>query len=175
MNDSIEIIKYITPLIILIVAVLLILKHFSDKEKNNSKFEIIRSNNKILTPIRLQAYERLTLFLERIKPDSLALRLYNSDNTSKQAQMLLTDNVKKEFNHNLSQQVYISDELWQVIVNAKEQLIRIINLTGTKPETQSSSAEFSRVLIEVYNDLEKKPIEDALLLLKKEASLFFGM
>lgn len=175
MNDFLEIAKYLSPLIVLLIAVLLILKHFSDKEKHKQKFETIQANNKLITPIRLQAYERITLLLERIKPDALALRLQKSDLTAIQMQILMLGTVRKEFNHNLSQQLYITNESWQAVVNAKEQISRLINLTGTTMEKGAGSSEFTRALIETYNDFEKKPIENSLMILKNEALVFFGI
>ena len=175
MNDLIEISKYLIPLIVLLISVLLILKHFSDKEKTMQKFELIRSNNKLITPIRLQAYERIILLLERMKPDAMALRIQNPSFDAKQIQMLMLETVRKEFNHNLSQQVYLTEETWSTIVNAKEQVVRLINLVGTTIKHDVKSGDFIRSLIEMYNDLEIKPIENTLRIVKKEALIFFGM
>lgn len=175
MNDFIEVLKYLTPLIVLLIAVLLILKHFSDKEKTKQKFDVIRMNNKLITPIRLQAYERVILLLERIKPDAVALRIQKSNYTATQMQILMLETIRKEFNHNLSQQIYLTEETWAAIVNAKEQVTRLINLTGTNMEKESKAGEFTRALIEMYNDFETKPIENTLRLVKREAINFFGM
>ena len=175
MNDLIEVSKYLLPLIVLLISVLLILKHFSDKEKTKQKFDLIRSNNKLITPIRLQAYERIILLLERIKPDAMALRIQKPNFNAKQMQILMLETVRKEFNHNLSQQVYLTNETWSTIVNAKEQVVRLINLTGTTVKNDVKSGDFVRALIETYNDLEIKPIENTLRLVKKEALIFFGM
>ena len=175
MNDFIEVLKYLTPLIVLLIAVLLILKHFSDKEKSKQKYDIIKSNNKLITPIRLQAYERIILLLERIKPDAVALRVQKSNFTATQMQILMLETIRKEFNHNLSQQIYVSEETWAAIVNAKEQITRLINLTGTKMLKESKAGEFTRALIEMYNDFETKPIENTIRLVKYEAINFFGM
>jgi len=175
MNEFLEITKYLVPLIVLLIAVLLILKHFSDKEKHKNKFETIQANNKLITPIRLQAYERIVLLLERIKPDAMALRLQKSNLTAIQMQILMLGTVRKEFNHNLSQQLYITNESWQAVVNAKEQISRLINLTGSQMEKSAGSNEFTRALIETYNDFEKKPIENSLAIIKREALIFFGI
>jgi len=175
MNDFIEILKYSAPLIIILIVVFVILRNFSEREKTRLRYEVIRGNNKLLTPVRLQSYERIILLLERIKPESVALRLQNPNMTYKQLQLLILETVRKEFNHNLSQQVYISEETWSAVVNAKEQVIRLINLTGTKMGPESSSNDFIMNLIESYNDLEIRPIENTIRLVKIEAEKFFGM
>lgn len=175
MTDFIEVLKYSAPLIVLLIAVLLILKHFSDKEKTKQKFDLIRMNNKLITPVRIQAYERIILLLERIKPDAVALRVQKTNFTATQMQILMLETIRKEFNHNLSQQIYLTDETWSAIVNAKEQVSRLINLTGTNMSKESKAGEFTRALIEMYNDFETKPIENTIRLVKKEAINFFGM
>ena len=175
MNDLIEILKYSAPLIIILIVVLIILRNFSEREKTRLRFEVIRGNNKLLTPVRLQSYERLVLLLERIRPDAVALRVKKANLNPKQIQILMLETVRKEFNHNLSQQIYISNETWSAIVNAKEQVIRLINLTGTRMKAESSSGEFIMTLIEIYNELETKPIENTIRLVKREAEKFFGM
>ena len=175
MNDLIEVSKYLLPLIVLLIAVLLILKHFSNNELTKQKYVTIQGNNKLITPIRLQAYERIILLLERIKPDAMSLRLQKQNLSAKQMQILLLGTVRKEFNHNLSQQLYVSNEAWQIIVNAKEQITRLINLTATGLEKDSNSSEFIRAFIETYNEFEQKPIEMAIYAIKKEALMFFGM
>jgi hypothetical protein len=175
MNELYEVAKYLVPLIVLLICVLLILRHFSEKEKTKQKYDLIRGNNKLITPIRLQAYERIILFLERIKPDSMALRIQKPSFTAVQIQILMLETVRKEFNHNLSQQVYLTQETWAAIVNSKEQVIRLINLTGTTMEKDGKSNDFVRTLIEMYNDLEIKPIENTIRVVKKEAASFFGM
>ncbi len=175
MNELIELAKYILPTVVLCLAVLLILNHFSKREKTKLKFDLIKSNNKVITPIKLQAYERVIIFLERIRPDALALRLTKPGMTAKQIQMEMLLTVRNEFNHNLSQQLYLSEESWSAVVYAKEQITRMINLTGTKVAPKNISQAFTSVFIEIYNDAETKPVETSVNMLKKEAAQFFGM
>ena len=110
-----------------------------------------------------------------MKPDAMALRIQNPSFDAKQIQILMLETVRKEFNHNLSQQVYLTEETWSTIVNAKEQVVRLINLVGTTMNHDVKSGDFIRSLIEMYNDLEIKPIENTLRIVKKEALIFFGM
>ncbi len=175
MNDLIEITKYLLPLIVLLIAVLMILNHFAKREKTKLRYDIIKSSNKITTPIRLQAYERIILFLERIRPDTLALRIIKPKMSAKQIQREMLKTIRNEFNHNLSQQLYVSDETWAAAVYAKEQITRLINLAGTKVEKEANSQAFTAVLIDMYNDIENKPIETAIKTVKKEAVTFFGI
>jgi len=174
MNELFEILKYILPLVVLLIALMIILSHFAKREKLKLKFDIIKANNKLVTPVRLQAYERIILFLERIRPDALALRLTKPKMTSKQIQLQMLTTVRNEFNHNLSQQLYLSDETWSAVVYAKEQITRLINYAGTKVDPKTVSQAFTAVLIEMYNDTDTKPVETSVEIIKKEAALFFG-
>lgn len=175
MNELFEISKYILPLIVLLIAIMIILNHFAKREKTKLKFDLIKANNKLITPVKLQAYERIVLFLERIRPDALALRLTKSKMTSKQIQIQMLSTIRNEFNHNLSQQLYLSDETWAAVVYAKEQITRMVNFTGTKVDTKTVSQAFTSVLIEMYNDADTKPIETSVELVKREAAQFFGI
>ena len=175
MNELIEITKYLLPLIVLLIAVLLILNHFAKSEKTKLRYELIKSSNKIITPVRLQAYERIILFLERIRPDTMALRITKPKMSAKQIQREMLKSIREEFSHNLSQQLYVSDETWSAAVYAKEQVTRLVNLAGTKIEKDANSQAYTAVLIEMYNDIENKPVETAIKTVKKEAVNFFGI
>ena len=82
---------------------------------------------KLVTPIRLQAYERMVLYLERISPESLVLRCYQPGMDTRLLQGVMTKTIRDEWEHNLSQQVYLSSEAWNRIRNAKDEMIGIIN------------------------------------------------
>ncbi|NPA67987.1 MAG: hypothetical protein GXO50_05195 [Chlorobi bacterium] len=175
MNTFVEIIKYTAPLIILLISVMMILNHFAKREKEKLRYDIIKESNKIITPIRLQAYERIILFLERIRPDNMALRITRPNMTAKQLQIKMLSTLRNEFNHNLSQQLYISDEAWAATVYAKEQIVGLINLTGTKVDPETVSTAFTAKLIEQYNETGNKPVETAVAVIKREAAAFFGI
>jgi hypothetical protein len=175
MDLFIELIKYLLPLIILLTAVLLILNHFNKREIVKLKYDLIKSNNKIITPIKLQAFERLLLFLERIKPDALAIRIKQSNMNALQTQITMLDTLRQEFNHNLTQQIYISEKSWSAVVNTKEQITRLINLTGSKMNRESSFQDFASFFIKMYDEFENKPVENTIQILKKEAAETFGI
>jgi hypothetical protein len=175
MNVFIELAKYLLPLIVLLIAVLLILNHFAKRENLKQKYELIKGNNKSITPVRLQAYERLVLFMERIKPDALALRIKQTNMNALQMQIIMLDTLRQEFNHNLTQQLYISENTWSAVVNAKEQITRLINLTGTKMNRESTFQDFASAFIQMYDEFENKPVENTIKVIKKEASDIFGI
>ncbi len=123
--------------------------------------------------LRLQACERLVLFLERIHPSGLVMRLNEPELTAGQLQILLVRTVREEFEYNLSQQLYISSATWEKIRNAKEETIALINraLMGL-PEGASASQLVKGIMDEVVTR-GKLPVETALELLKQEARRSF--
>ena len=121
---------------------------------------------KVVTPIRLQAYERMVLFLERISPDSLILRCYTPGMDLRLLQGVMTKNIRDEWEHNLSQQVYLSSESWTRIREAKEEMINLINSSAVQ---LPATAETSTLAATIFATAAKQaPTDAALEFLKKE-------
>lgn len=175
MTEFLEVLKYTLPIIVFTVAIYFIIKHFSAKDESKYKYDLIAKKQKILTPMRLQSYERIILFLERIRVESLALRLQNSKMSAMQLQIMMTATVRKEYNHNLSQQLYISSKAWSAVRNAKEMVLRSINITGTNIGPNAKASTFSRAAMETYSNLNTTPVETAIEILKSEVQTFFDM
>jgi len=86
-----------------------------------------KSNDPDTLRLRLQAYERITLLTERIALQNLLSRHTNAGLSCRQMQMTLIDSIKQEYEYNMSQQIYVSPEVWRAVNNLKEQNIYIIN------------------------------------------------
>ncbi len=114
MNTFLDVLKYTIPSLIVFATAYFILKTFIESEEKKRTLEIRTKNQKLITPIRLQAYERLTLFLERISPNSVILRVQKPNMTASQLQREMLNIIRTEFEHNLSQQIYISKQAWEV-------------------------------------------------------------
>lgn len=143
-------------------------------EANNLKLaEIKKEDHKNLLPVRLQAYERLTLFLERIKPGGLVLRVHKSNMTSRMLQSELTATVREEFDHNITQQIYVSDRAWQKVRQAKEETIRIINIAYQQTGDEASGTELSQHVFETAGRLLHTPSDEALIVLREEVRRMF--
>lgn len=119
-DKIIEVLMYAIPSLITGgVAYLLFERHFKDQE-NSRRWILQRENQKHALPLRLQAYERLALFLERINPSKLLIRVAPLSTNKADYQNLLIHHIEQEFEHNLTQQIYVSDELWVTILKAKK-------------------------------------------------------
>ena len=124
-------------------------------------------------PTRLQAYERMTLFLERISPQNLLVRLTATGMTSREFHQLLLTEIRNEYNHNVAQQVYMSENVWNLIKNAKEDLIVSINDASSEMKGDSTSLDLSKKIFEKSINKQVDPIAHALSELKNEIQQTF--
>ena len=131
-------------------------------------FEYKKSVAKEIVPLRMKAYERLALFLERMQPSNLLLRLQKPNMKSSTLHSLLLKTILSEYEHNMSQQVYVSDALWKLVNQAKDQLIGTINQNVTSVSPESDATELGKLILETSLEQQKWLIDEALILLKEE-------
>jgi hypothetical protein len=135
--------------------------------------EAILNNQKLITPIRLQAYERMVLMLERISPQSLVLRTQKPNMTNQALQAALLKNIRSEFEHNMAHQLYISDKAWEMIKTAKENLLKLINQNAISIKSDGPAIQLSKNILEKMLDSDKDPTQKAILYLKSEIRSLF--
>ena len=128
--------------------------------------ESSKKNLSIVLPLRLQAYERMALFLERIDPNQLVMRIHTAGLTVAQEQNLLLTAIRSEFEHNLSQQIYISDMVWQKVCEAKSDIEAIINTVAADMDKNAESREFAETVLAVT--AQKPVVELAIQILKAD-------
>ena len=154
---------------------LLVKRYFDNQQKQQllqMKVDERAAMQKTVAPIRLQAYERMALFLERIGPESLVLRCYQPGMDLKLLQGVMTKNIRDEWEHNLSQQVYISSQLWTRIREAKNEMINLVNsaavsLPDTTDPTRLAAAIFASAA-------EHSPVESALAAMHDELNELYN-
>ncbi len=139
---------------------------YSKNEENRRRFLLLREKQKTSLPIRLQAYERLTLFLERISPGKILFRVQPTSEDIDSYATLLVANIEQEFEHNLAQQIYISDECWDYIKTAKNATITLIRKGAAKEEVQNTNQLREIILKSLMEKLA--PTDAALSYIKKE-------
>ncbi len=149
-------------------------KTFIDNENKKRLLEYKTNNLKLVTPIRLQAYERIILFLERISPNSLIVRLQISGMKSHQLHVEMLSLIRAEFEHNLSQQIYMSDSAWEVAISAKENVIRLINMASDSIDNDANAIELSKAIMEQWVKLNPTPIKTAIIFIKNEVNTFLS-
>lgn len=173
MDALIEFIKILVPASIVLYGAYLLVRMFIQKEVDLRKLEVRSRSIETVLPNRLQAYERMALFLERISPQNLLVRLSASGMTSKEFHQLLLGEIRNEYNHNVAQQVYMSENIWNLIKNAKEDLILSINDAASEMKVESTSLDLSRKIFEKSIHKQVDPIAHALTELKREIQQTF--
>jgi len=168
MTDLIEIFKYIIPALVVFATAYLLIKAFLKQEERKIQHQIVLKNNKQTTPVRLQACERLVLFLERIHPESLIIRESTNGLNNLQFQQKLIVAIRTEFEHNLAQQLYVTDETWVKIKSAKNSIIQLINTEAAEIANEDSSIVLSKAVIESHMQQQNPAIEIAINSLKSE-------
>ena len=173
MNEILEILKYTLPaLIVFLTAVVLIRGFFRNEEQRRSRQDSELNREKTL-PVRMQAYERMALFLERVSPESLVMRVNKPRMTAAQLQSELLSAIRSEFEHNAAQQVYISSDAWEKIKIAKNNVISLINSAADQLKDDATSLTLSQKIFEQLVQLKSPPTSEALEFLKKEIELLF--
>ncbi len=173
MDQIFELAKIILPASLVLYAVFLVVKSFLNKEYDNKVLEVKLENTKIILPVRLQAYERICLLLERISLSNLIIRVNDSSFNSLQLQQTLLSEIRNEYNHNLSQQVYMSDQSWAMTRRALEDIVSLINTAGEQVSPESRGIELAKKIFENQLTSNKDSVNQALSYLKAEIRTVF--
>jgi len=164
-----EILKYTLPSIIVLLTSYLVLKSMLNSELKKVQLNLRMANQKDVMPIRLQAYERLALLLERITPHNLIPRVSEPGMTARQLQAALVANIRAEYEHNIAQQIYVSPKSWDTVTLVKDEMIKTINLLATAAPENASGKDLSKRIFEYFLDDEVElPTQKALDILKRE-------
>ncbi len=169
----IELLKIVLPSIFVFLAGYLAIERLLREETKRRKAELTQNNQKITIPVRLQAYERLVLFLERISPESLLIRVNQPNLTNKKLQSKLLQNIRAEWEHNLSQQLYVSHNAWELVKNAKANVIKLVNTCSDKLPPDAPSIKLTQMVLETMVELDTHPTNIAVEFLKKEVKNIF--
>ena len=154
-----------------LVAVVLLAKMLTERTLKLQAMDNGKAVKGIVLPLRLQAYERMALYLERIEPTQLVMRIHAPGLTVAQEQNLLLTAIRSEFEHNLSQQIYISNPVWKQICDAKDDITEIVNTVAEQMEPAADSQQFAEALL--IAAAQKPVVDQALATLKADIQKMF--
>jgi hypothetical protein len=158
------------PSLIIGISLYLIIRAYIRRDQGLRMLELRDAANKETRMLRLQAYERMVLFLERISPAALITRVLDADMVNHEMQLAMIRTIKSEYEHNLSQQLYISSDSWNLIVSAKDEIIKAISMIGAQVPSDASGQQVGRVILESISRAgQMLPNQTALEYLKNEA------
>ena len=173
-NDIFELLKYTLPALIVFLTAYFLLTRYMQKDATAKAIELKLKRDKEIIMLRLQAYERLSLFLERINPASVISRVRTPDMICTELQYAMIKNIREEYEHNLSQQIYVSSATWNLIVQAKDEIIKTVNLIGQQlPPDASSGQLINAIFTGISRANAPLPTEQALEFLKTECRELF--
>lgn len=141
-------------------------------EENRRRFILHRENQKQSLPLKLQAYERMALFLERVNPSKLLIRVAPISQDKNDYENLIIHHIEQEFEHNLTQQIYVSTECWNVITTAKNTLIQNIRKATMSDKVDNAQKLRETILADLFD--KESPTQTALNFLKNEVTDILG-
>jgi len=187
MSEFIEILKYTIPSVVILLTAYFMFKRFIDwntetykqiinsleKSSKNPVEDVKYKEKESVISLRLQAYERVLLYLERINPVNLVVREIEPKLTAAQYSKKLLNIVQNEFDHNITQQLYISNDVWTLVKNAKEEVLTLINTAAKKVEPDEPAVKLAEKILDINSTKEADPVENAILALKSEMKSVF--
>ena len=177
MNELLEVLKYLLPSFVVFITAYTLIRMFLDDAKskaqqptkeNDAQALLKIETQKVMLPLKLQAYERITLYLERINPESLIMRNHRSGMTALDIQRELLKNIREEFEHNLSQQIYLNPGSWDSVRNAKDEMTKLVKLAGTQVEISTSALAYSETFLKMAGQLSQLPTQFAIEKVRSE-------
>ena len=173
MEDTlIQLVIAVGPAVIVGVVAYYFFNKFIENEDGRRRYLLHKDTQASTLPTRLQAYERLALYLERIKPTQLLLRVKPTHTDKNSYEQALVTQIEQEFEHNLAQQIYLSDACWNIIKSAKNGTIKLIRSKAMQ-ESISNADKLREAILRDGMD-EPAPSTVALTYLKNEVKDLFG-
>jgi hypothetical protein len=169
----IDLLKIILPAGLVIYGMYIITVSFLKKEWKQKQLEIKTKNIELILPVRLQAGERLCLLLERIAPNNLVRRINKGGLSATELHLQLIAEVREEFNHNLSQQIYFSDETWESVRNAAEQVITLINRAYQDLNKEAVGLDLAKRIFHLSMEIQNDTLAQARKNVKSEIRIYF--
>ena len=163
-----ELFKILIPSIAVVVVVQVMLKNHFDDQKRRDELAVSKANRQDLKPLQMQAYERLILFLERLQPDNLMMRTQRPDMSARVLHASMLKAIRQEYEHNMTQQLYVSPSAWSLVLTAKDETAKLINISATQLADDATAIDLGSQMMTVINQLNKIPTDVAINGLKLE-------
>lgn len=163
----------ILPAGAVLMTTIFFLRRETSKEIRNMQIELKKERQNYFLPNRVESYQRAVLFMERIHPSSLVMRLHNPGLPARALQADFLKAIRDEYDHNVAQQLFVSPQGWQMVKNSKEETIKIINIAGNQMTATSTGMDLSAKIFEIVAEVGQLPTEITVEYLKKELQELF--
>ena len=166
-----EVLLLMIPVALLFLAIYILFRQFFQNQFKLQVAQANKSSGDAVVRLKLHAYERLMLLCERIEIENLLSRLHTSQMTAMDLRSSLILAVQQEYEYNLSQQLYVSAQLWQIVEMAKTQVIEIITHVSANLPANTPARELSAALVEFKESQKQHPLETAKAAIRKESGM----
>ncbi|MGA0558843.1 hypothetical protein ACO2Q8_19455 [Larkinella sp. VNQ87] len=168
-----ELVKLIVPAGLVLYGMFVTVRLMLEREAEKQRVEVKNRYASEVTPLRLQAYERMVLFLERITPSNLLLRLSGQAAVALEFQQVLLRDIREEYNHNVSQQIYMSQPVWEAVQNAMNEVVVLINESASEVAPEAPALDLSKKIFDNIIQKEVQPTAAGLKAVKDEVQAVF--
>jgi hypothetical protein len=172
-NLLLDILKYTVAGVGVVYIAFYLFKPYLDRSEKLLLIDLKKAVSSQTIPLRLQAYERLVLFIERVNPASLLLRMSTAAYTSRELQMLLLEDIRNEFQHNVTQQIYVSAQAWAVVKKVKDDTLNMINHAARSIPQEATGLDLGKTLLQYLSQLENDPYDMAAALIRQDLEQLF--
>ncbi|MGB4773919.1 MAG: hypothetical protein WBP45_01990 [Daejeonella sp.] len=174
LKDILGGVKYILAGLAIFFTGWFFVRKYMDETLNFKAREFRKASLAHTLPLRLQAYERITLFLERLNPSNMLLRLYVPGMSAAEMQNMILSDIRSEYQHNITQQIYVSTTAWAVVKKIKEDTITMVNsAVNALPENASAADLNKSILIHLAKLETENPYDVALNIVKRDIQQLF--
>ena len=171
-----EVVLMTLPTVVVAVVVggvlFFLITRFLKHEENRRRYELLRETKVAALPMKLQAYERMVLFLERINLSQILLRVLPPSTDKIDYATLLEHSIQTEFEHNLAQQIYVSGVAWDAVLKAKNSTVSLIRNAVMDNEVLDANGLREQLLVELAEQGESAS-SVAIAILKNDLKLIF--
>jgi hypothetical protein len=167
-NYLLEILKFVLAGVGVIYVAFYLLKPYLDKSESLQLMELKKTISNQTLPLRLQAYERIVLFVERANPANMLVRLNEAGMSAAELHSIVVTEIRNEYQHNITQQIYVSSRAWTVVKRVKDDTLSVVtNAVKALPET-ATGLELSKTILAHLSHLEDNPYDIALKIIRED-------
>ncbi|MDB5023887.1 MAG: hypothetical protein JWP78_1642 [Mucilaginibacter sp.] len=167
-NYLLEILKFALAGVGVVYVAFYLLKPYLDKSESLQLMELKKTISSQTLPLRLQAYERIVLFVERANPANMLVRLNEAGMSAAQLHSIVVTEIRNEYQHNITQQIYVSGRAWAVVKRVKDDTLSVVtNAVKALPQS-ATGLELSKTILAHLSHLEDHPYDIALKIIRED-------
>ncbi|RCH55034.1 hypothetical protein DJ568_11220 [Mucilaginibacter hurinus] len=166
-------IRYTLPGLAMVIVAFYLIKPYLDRYEKVKLLMLKKSQGSHTITLQLQAYERVVLFIERINPANMLLRLNAPSFAATELHAMILTEIRNEFQHNVTQQIYISERAWAVVKKVKNDTLTVINNAAYELPENAGGLELAKAIMSRFSQVEENLYESAAALLRRDAEQLF--